>query len=194
MSPHRARRICDSPTREIHRSSRRQWANQLRRQALDRHTRLYVPVRIDSKQTGYVAFTFSNIGMSPCPEQTNGKGDLPMKRLLSLAAVALICASTSLAQSEDYKSWEFFGGYSALSFDNLGGDTNNAAVDEVLGGKNTLRGFNLAITRNFHRYVGVKFDFSRQGSFSCRHHFKLWARRLSYLVKPRITFVLAPAL
>ena len=83
-----------------------------------------------------------------------------MKRLLSLAAVALICASTSLAQSDDYKKWEFYGGYSALSFDNLGGDTDNTAVNEVLGEKNTLRGFNLAITRNFHKYFGVKFDYS----------------------------------
>jgi len=92
-----------------------------------------------------------------------------MKRLLLLAAVALICASTSLAQSDDYKNWEFFGGYSALSFDNLGGDTNNTAIDEVLGEKNTLRGFNLAITRNFHRYFGVKFDYSlhlREDNFS----------------------------
>lgn len=83
-----------------------------------------------------------------------------MKRLLSLAAVALICASTSLAQSDDYKKWEFYGGYSALSFDNLGGDTDNIALNEVLGEKNTLRGFNLGITRNVHPYFGVKFDYS----------------------------------
>ncbi len=92
-----------------------------------------------------------------------------MKRLLSLAAVALICASTSLAQSNDYRKWEFFGGYSALSFDNLGGDTDNPAVNDVLGEKNTLRGFNLAITRNFDRYFGVKFDYSlhlREDNFS----------------------------
>lgn len=92
-----------------------------------------------------------------------------MKRLLSLAAVALICASTSFAQSNDYRKWEFFGGYSALSFDNLGGDTDNAAVNDVLGEKNTLRGFNLAITRNFDRYFGVKFDYSlhlREDNFS----------------------------
>src|SRR6185436_202272 len=54
----------------------------------------------------------------------------------------------------------FFGGYSALHFDNLGGDTNSAAVNDVLGEKQTLRGFELAITRNFHKYVGAKFDYS----------------------------------
>jgi len=83
-----------------------------------------------------------------------------MKRLLSLAAVALICASTSLAQSDDYKKWEFYGGYSALSFDNLGGNTDITAINEVLGEKNTLRGLNLSLTRNFHKYFGAKFDYS----------------------------------
>jgi opacity protein-like surface antigen len=71
--------------------------------------------------------------------------------------------------SDEYKKWEFFGGYSALNFDNLGGDTDNANVNDVLGEKNTLRGFNLSITRNFHKYFGVKFDYSlylREDNFS----------------------------
>jgi len=72
----------------------------------------------------------------------------------------LICTTATLAQNTDYKKWEFFGGYSALHFDNLGGDTNSAAVNDVLGEKQTLRGFVLAITRNFHKYVGAKFDYS----------------------------------
>jgi len=72
----------------------------------------------------------------------------------------LICTTATLAQNTDYKKWEFFGGYSALHFDNLGGDTNSAAVNDVLGEKQTLRGFELAITRNFHKYVGAKFDYS----------------------------------
>ena len=56
-----------------------------------------------------------------------------------------------------------------MSFDNLGGDTDNAAVNDILGEKNTLRGFELAITRNFHKYVGAKFDYSlhlREDEFS----------------------------
>ena len=72
----------------------------------------------------------------------------------------MICTTVTLAQNTDYKKWEFFGGYSALHFDNLGGDTNSAAVNDVLGEKQTLRGFELAITRNFHKYVGAKFDYS----------------------------------
>jgi len=79
---------------------------------------------------------------------------------MTIAGLLLICTTATLAQNSDYKKWEFFGGYSALHFDNLGGDTNSAAVNDVLGEKQTLRGFELAITRNFHKYVGAKFDYS----------------------------------
>jgi len=79
---------------------------------------------------------------------------------MTIAGLLLICTTVTLAQITDYKKWEFFGGYSALHFDNLGGDTNSAAVNDVLGEKQTLRGFELAITRNFHKYVGAKFDYS----------------------------------
>jgi opacity protein-like surface antigen len=91
-----------------------------------------------------------------------------MKRLLVLPTLILICATAAVAQ-DDYTKWEFFGGYSALQFDNLGGDTGNPAVDDILSGRNTLRGFELAVTRNFHRYVGAKFDYSlhlREDNFS----------------------------
>src|SRR4030095_5601096 len=49
------------------------------------------------------------------------------------------------------------------------GDTDITAVNEVLSGRNTLRGFELSITRNSHRYVGVKGDYSlhlREDNFS----------------------------
>jgi opacity protein-like surface antigen len=91
------------------------------------------------------------------------------KRILTLSTLLLICTTAVFAQSRDYTKWEFFGGYSALQFDNLGGDTGNSAVDDILGGRNTLRGFELAITRNFHKYVGAKFDYSlhlREDDFS----------------------------
>lgn len=92
-----------------------------------------------------------------------------MRRFLLLAALLLVSAPAALAQADDYKKWEFFGGYSALGFDTLAGDTGNQNVEEVLSGRNTLRGFELAITRNIHRYVGVKFDYSlhlREDNFS----------------------------
>ena len=90
------------------------------------------------------------------------------KRLLALPTFILLCATVAFAQS-DYTKWEFFGGYSALQFDNLGGDTGNAAVDDILSGRNTLRGFELAVNRNFHKYFGAKFDYSlhlREDNFS----------------------------
>ena len=90
------------------------------------------------------------------------------KRLLALPTFILLCATVAFAQS-DYTKWEFFGGYSALQFDNLGGDTGNPAVDDILSGRNTLRGFELAVNRNFHKYVGAKFDYSlhlREDNFS----------------------------
>jgi len=90
------------------------------------------------------------------------------KRLLTISGLLLLCATAAVAQ-DDYKRWEFFGGYSAMQFDNLGGDTGNSAIDDVLGGRNTLRGFELSVTHNFHKYVGVKGDYSlhlREDNFS----------------------------
>lgn len=82
-----------------------------------------------------------------------------MKRLLTLATLILIPTVTALAQ-DDYKRFEFFGGYSALYLDNLAGDTSSPAINDVLGEKQNLRGFNLAAGYNFHKYVGAKFDYS----------------------------------
>ena len=91
-----------------------------------------------------------------------------MRRVLTTLTLLLLLAPGALAQDE-YKKWEFFGGYSALGFDNIGGDTGNANLDDELGERNTLRGFELSLTRNVHRYVGVKFDYSlhlREDEFS----------------------------
>lgn len=90
------------------------------------------------------------------------------KNLMKLLFLFLLLAPAALAQ-EDFKKWEFYGGYSALNFDNLGGDTGSPNVDDLLNGKNNLRGFNLALGYNFHKYVGVKFDYSlhlREDNFS----------------------------
>ena len=91
-----------------------------------------------------------------------------MKRLAILATLILVFATTASAQ-DDYKRYEFFGGYSALFLDNLAGDTGSPRVDDVLGEKQTLRGFNLAAGWNFHKFVGAKFDYSlhlREDNFS----------------------------
>lgn len=83
-----------------------------------------------------------------------------MKTLLALAMLMFLFTTSASAQSDEYKKWEFFAGYSSLYFDNLAGDTSNTAVNDVLGDKQNLRGFNLAATGNFHKYVGAKFDYS----------------------------------
>jgi opacity protein-like surface antigen len=91
-----------------------------------------------------------------------------MKRLVVVVSLVLLSTITAFAQ-DDYKKYEFFGGYSALHLDNLAGDTGSPAVDDVLGEKQTLRGFNLEFGRNFHKYVGAKFDYSlhlREDNFS----------------------------
>jgi opacity protein-like surface antigen len=91
-----------------------------------------------------------------------------MKRLVTLATILFVFTTTALAQ-DDYKKFEFFGGYSALFVDNLAGDTGSPAVDDVLGEKQTLRGLNLAAGYNFHKYIGAKFDYSihfREDDFS----------------------------
>ncbi|HEX6649901.1 MAG TPA: hypothetical protein VF075_10185 [Pyrinomonadaceae bacterium] len=82
-----------------------------------------------------------------------------MKLLLIVATLIFVSTTTALAQ-DDYKKFEFFGGYSALFVDNLAGDTGSPAVDDVLGDRQTLRGFNLAAGYNFHKYIGAKFDYS----------------------------------
>src|SRR5262245_33739615 len=93
---------------------------------------------------------------------------MKLKRHLALGGLLwLISANAVLAQ--DYKRYEFFGGYSALQFDTLAGDTGSPTVDEVLGGRNTLRGLNVAFTYNFHKYVGATADYSlhfREDNFS----------------------------
>jgi opacity protein-like surface antigen len=91
------------------------------------------------------------------------------KHLLLLGGCFLIFAPAALGQSGDYKKFEFFGGYSAMQFDTLAGDTDIAAINDVLGGRNTLRGFEVAATYNFHKYVGATFDYSlhfREDNFS----------------------------
>lgn len=83
-----------------------------------------------------------------------------MKRLVTITMLVIALAPAAFAQSDDYRKIEFFGGYSTMFFDNLGGDTGNAAIDDQLGGRDNLRGFNVALGYNFHRHFGVKFDYS----------------------------------
>ena len=92
-----------------------------------------------------------------------------MKRMVLAVSLLMVLTSVVEAQSDDYKRWEFFGGYSSLYFDNLAGDTDNPNVNDVLGEKQNLRGFNVAVTRNVTKYFGFKADYSlhlREDNFS----------------------------
>jgi opacity protein-like surface antigen len=92
-----------------------------------------------------------------------------MKRMVLAVSLLFVLTSVVAAQTDDYKRWEFFGGYSSLYFDNLAGDTDNPNVNDVLGEKQNLRGFNVAVTRNVTKYFGFKADYSlhlREDNFS----------------------------
>jgi len=89
-------------------------------------------------------------------------------KFLTLLVTCLFCSPVVIAQN-DYRKIEFFGGYSLMNFDNAAGNTNNAAVNDVLGEKELMQGFNASLTYNFHKYVGAKFDYSlhlREDNFS----------------------------
>jgi opacity protein-like surface antigen len=83
--------------------------------------------------------------------------------------LAILFYSPLVTAQTDYHRFEFFGGYSLMNFDNAAGNTNNAAVNDVLGDKELMQGFNAAVTYNFHKFVGAKFDYSlhlREDNFS----------------------------
>src|SRR5688500_20274904 len=93
-------------------------------------------------------------------KESHTKETFAMKQLWSLALLLFIFAPPVSAQSCEYKRWGFFGGYSSLIFDNLADHTDHAVINDVLGEKNTMRGFNLAVTHNFHKYFLDKSAYS----------------------------------
>ncbi|PWT92504.1 MAG: hypothetical protein C5B55_06295 [Blastocatellia bacterium] len=89
-------------------------------------------------------------------------------KLLTVLVAVLFSPALIYAQ-DDYHKVEVFGGYSMMNFDNAAGNTNNAAVNDILGGKEFMQGFNAAANYNFNKYWGAKFDYSfhhREDNFS----------------------------
>ena len=77
-----------------------------------------------------------------------------MFKTLLVGMMIFACTSLATAQSDDYKKFDFFAGYSHNWVSNgIGGDD---IVDVSKGS----HGFNTSITGNISRYVGLKFDFS----------------------------------
>jgi len=77
-----------------------------------------------------------------------------MVKLLFLGILVAACASLSFAQStDDYKKWEFYGGYSHNRVDTGSGRS-------VITDREGFNGFDTAVTGNITRYVGLKVDFA----------------------------------
>jgi hypothetical protein len=83
-----------------------------------------------------------------------------MKHFSIIAMIILAIIITTPAQEkEEYSKWEFYGGYSSLRTEKASvvGDQSTQGV-----GQNTeQRGFEFSVTRNLNRYLGLKFDYSR---------------------------------
>ena len=77
-----------------------------------------------------------------------------MFRTTFIAMTILACASLAAAQSDDYKKFDLFAGYSHNFINNTIGAEGFG--DDPQG----YPGFNASVTGNVSRYVGLKFDFS----------------------------------
>ena len=83
-----------------------------------------------------------------------------MFKTMLVVMMILACASLATTQSDDYKKFEFYGGY---SYHLIGNDLDD---DDVILDPESFHGFNTSITGNTSRYLGLKFDFS--GHFKSR--------------------------
>jgi hypothetical protein len=77
-----------------------------------------------------------------------------MFRTILTGLVIFACASLVAAQSDDYKKFEFFAGYSHNRID------PGFEGSDFIDGREGFNGFNTSVTGNISRYVGFKFDFS----------------------------------
>ncbi len=90
--------------------------------------------------------------------------------LLASAVLGLLCASTALGQTSDYRRFEFFVGYSHNRVDvgpvedlDPGDDIE---FDDIFDEREGFNGVNASVVGNFSRYLGAKFDYSyHQKSF-----------------------------
>lgn len=87
-----------------------------------------------------------------------------MFKTMLIALIVLTCASMAAAQ-DDYKRFEFFGGYSHNRIDTGIGD-DDPDLRDIIDEREGFNGFNTSVTGNLTRYFGLKFDFS--GHFKSR--------------------------
>ena len=82
-----------------------------------------------------------------------------MLKTILILTLIIACASVAAAQSNDYKKWDFFGGFSHNRIDTGFGDTD-PDFDDFIDEREGFNGFNASIARNVSRRVGFKFDVS----------------------------------
>ena len=82
-----------------------------------------------------------------------------MFKTILIGTLIIACASVAAAQSDDYKKWDFFGGFSHNRLDTGVGD-EDADLDDFIDEREGFNGFNASIARNVSRRVGFKFDVS----------------------------------
>jgi len=80
-------------------------------------------------------------------------------KTLMIGMLIVACASLAAAQSDDYKKFEFFGGYSHNRVD-TGISDDDPSLQDIINEREGFHGFNTSITGNISRYVGLKFDFA----------------------------------
>lgn len=82
-----------------------------------------------------------------------------MFKTILIGTLILACASVATAQSDDYKKWDIFGGFSHNRIDTGVGE-EDPDIRDIINTHVGFNGFNASITRNVTRYVGFKFDVS----------------------------------
>jgi hypothetical protein len=81
-----------------------------------------------------------------------------MFKTILIATLIVACASVAAAQSNDYKKWDIFGGFSHNRVDTGVGDDDDPDLADLFDEREGFNGFNASVTRNVSRYVGFKFD------------------------------------
>ena len=87
-----------------------------------------------------------------------------MAKTILVAMFIVACASIAVAQ-DDYRKWEFFGGYSHNRID-TGITDDDPDFGDIIDEREGFHGFNASVTGNLTRYFGLKFDVA--GHFKSR--------------------------
>ena len=70
-----------------------------------------------------------------------------MLKTILIGTLIIACASVAAAQTDDYKRWEFFGGYSHNRIDTGIGD-DDADLDDFIDEREGFHGWNTSLTGN----------------------------------------------